>query len=108
MKIYKLTQTVNDNYDTYDSVIVVAENEEEARSINPDGDNFNSDGTITITTGRNEGQIVREGMEKNFLRSDYDWEVSSWCNRNEVKVQYIGQAEEGIEEGILLASFNAG
>ncbi len=35
MKIYKLWQDVNNGYDTYDSIIVCAENEEEAKRIHP-------------------------------------------------------------------------
>jgi hypothetical protein len=31
MNIYKLSQTVNNDYDTYDSAVVVAESEEAAR-----------------------------------------------------------------------------
>ena len=35
MKIYKISQDVNTDYDTYDAAIVCAENEDEARLINP-------------------------------------------------------------------------
>jgi len=35
MKIYKISQNVNNDYDTYSDAIVCAENEEEARIINP-------------------------------------------------------------------------
>ncbi len=31
MKLYKISQNINNNYDTYDSAIVCAENEDEAR-----------------------------------------------------------------------------
>ena len=34
-KLYLLTQNVNSGYDTFDSCIVVAENEEEAKNIRP-------------------------------------------------------------------------
>jgi len=36
--IYVLSQNQNRGYDTYDSCIVVATSEEEARTINPNGD----------------------------------------------------------------------
>ena len=36
MKIYEISQDENNAYDTYDSAIVCAENEEEAKKINPD------------------------------------------------------------------------
>ena len=35
MKIYKLSQDLNDGYDAYDSFIVIAKNEDEARLIHP-------------------------------------------------------------------------
>ena len=35
MKFYKLSQNFNTSYHTYDSCIVCAENEEEARKIHP-------------------------------------------------------------------------
>ena len=35
MKLYKIWQEVNNDYDTYDSAIVCAENEEEAKAIHP-------------------------------------------------------------------------
>jgi len=37
MKIYKLSQNVNNSYDTYDSAVVAADNETEAKIINLGG-----------------------------------------------------------------------
>ncbi len=37
MNIYLLTQDINNDYDTYDSVVVSAETEEEARLMHPRG-----------------------------------------------------------------------
>jgi hypothetical protein len=37
MKLWIISQTVNNNYDTFDSAVVAAETEEEARNINPGG-----------------------------------------------------------------------
>lgn len=36
LKLYKISQTVNIEYDTFDSAIVVAESKEKARLIRPD------------------------------------------------------------------------
>jgi len=86
MNIYKISQDVNDNYDTYDSAIVAAHSEKEAKMMHPHRGNFydkpNWDGTV-------------EGY-------------SSWCNVEDVKIRHIGIALEDIKEGIILASFNAG
>jgi hypothetical protein len=40
MNLYLISQDDRDDYDTYDSAVVAAETEEEARSINPSGDEF--------------------------------------------------------------------
>lgn len=37
LKLYLLSQDENSDYDTYDSMVVCAENELEARNIHPDG-----------------------------------------------------------------------
>lgn len=81
MRLYKLSQNVNNGYDTYDSCIVAAENEDEAAEIHPDG------------------------FLNNTLEND-EW--YTWCRIEDVKVEYIGEAKEGIERGVILASFNAG
>ncbi len=38
MKLYKISQEVNNNWDTYDSAIVLANSEFEARRMHPSGD----------------------------------------------------------------------
>ena len=38
MNLYKISQTENDGYDTYDSAVVVADTEESARNMNPRGE----------------------------------------------------------------------
>ncbi len=37
MKLYRISQSVNDDWDTYDSVIVMANSEFEAQRIHPSG-----------------------------------------------------------------------
>lgn len=37
MKLFKISQTVNKDYDTYDSAVVCAENVDEARKMHPYG-----------------------------------------------------------------------
>ena len=37
MKLWKISQTVNEDYDTFDSAIVAAMTKEEARNIHPSG-----------------------------------------------------------------------
>lgn len=82
MKLYLLSQTVNNDYDTYDSVIVCAESEDKARLIRPD-------------------------MTKWDQVSPYYY--GSWVKTSdEVNVKYLGEADSTISQGVVLASYNAG
>lgn len=76
MKLYLISQDVNNDWDTYNSLVVAAKNEEEARNTNP--------------VGRVE------------------WPYRNWCAPEQVKVQLIGEAVDGIEKGVICASFTAG
>lgn len=77
MKLYLISQTENDGYDTYDSAVVAAETEEAARQISPSG--------------------------------EFGAQFGSWCKTPAaVTVKCIGDAVDGTEAGVVLASFNAG
>lgn len=81
MKLYLILQTENNYYDTYDSAVVAAESEDIARKIDPSGNGLT-------------------------LWNEPD---SAWCKTQEaVKVNYLGEAKEGTEVGVICASFNAG
>ena len=78
MNLYLISQDENEEYDTYDSAIVCAANEDEARNTKPDARPWGA-------------------------------RFSSWCSSpDKVKVRLVGVAAEGVEPGVLLASFNAG
>lgn len=78
MNLYLLSQDENNDYDTYDSMVVAAESEEEARNIMPGAYNWDD---------------------------RYNAWCSS---PDKVKVRSIGVAVEGTKKGTILASFNAG
>ncbi len=83
MNLYKISQDVNDNYDTYDSAVVVAETEDKARKIHPSEYEQQWDGTTNL--------------------------YSSWTAIENVQVEYIGIAALGLQPGtIICSSFNAG
>ena len=90
MNIYKLTQNINNDYDTYDSIIVCAESPDEARLIHPSSSN------------------------NDFAENDFDeagYPYSCWVNKDQIskiKVKLVGVASREIKKGVLLASFNAG
>ena len=82
MKLYIISQEVNTGYDTYDSAVVAAESEEDAKTIHPGG----------------ETEPVRE-IDRHFYE---------WCGLAHVKVELIGVAVKGTKRGVIVASYKAG
>lgn len=79
MKLYLISQTENSGYDTYDSAVVAAVDEDAARSTLP------------------------SEYEK------WNDVMSAWCKSpSDVTVEYIGEAKEETKAGVVCASFNAG
>ncbi len=85
MKLWIISQGENTYYDTYDSAVVAAETEAEAKAIHPDG----------IDPSK-----ASEGMAIHLRRI--------WCEPEHVTVRYIGEADPSVAAGVVLASFNAG
>ena len=81
MNIYKLSQSKNESYATYDSAIVTAKDEEKARYLHPNG------------------SIDWDGIDEKY---------SSWASAEDIDIELIGKAKKGTKEGVILASFNAG
>ena len=80
MKLYLLEQNDNNNYDTYDSCLVCAENEADARTIAPNGNEFKESERWS------------------------DWALS----KDSITCEEIGEANDKQERGVVIASFNAG
>jgi len=78
MNLYKISQTENNGYDTFDSAIVCAASEGDAKTINPDGREW--------------------GDEWSFWCKSPD----------DVTVELLGTALDGATRGVVLGSFNAG
>ena len=81
MNIYLISQSVNNAYDTYDSAVVIAEDEEMAKMTHPD-DSKNWDG---IGLGEH-----------------------SWCAAVDVDAKLVGTANSDHPIGVVCASYNAG
>ena len=97
MKIYLLSQDFLNDYDIYDSAIVIAENEDEARKIHPNR-------LVThITNGQWMGTYPGGGEYK---KESFDWVRCSDIDK--ISVKYIGEASKEQQKGLVLASFNAG
>lgn len=94
MKLWKISQNVNGGYDTYSDAVVAAETEEEARHMHPSGYYFWEDRRWTAT--RKDGTKYDEGN------------YGSWATPDQVKVDLLGEACEGISAGMICESFHAG
>jgi|688.fasta_scaffold01636_6 hypothetical protein len=104
MKLYKISQEENRDYDTYDSAVVIAESEDEARLIHPywygecpyfwrESDEkwcYKADGRVVDT----------------YVKANYG--TLSWTSPEFVQVEYLGEAKEGSVTSIVCSSFNAG
>ncbi len=81
MKLFLISQTQNNDYDTYDSAVVTAPDEETAKGMNPEN-----------------GEPVAKWRRRR----------PTWCSGPEhVTMRYIGEAVD-VEQGVVCASFNAG
>jgi len=85
MNIYKISQTEHNDYDTYDSAVVVAEDEESAKKINPSGSN-----------------------DAEWWKMERSWNNPWITDLSKIKVKLIGEADDSVEKGVVVASFNAG
>lgn len=92
MNIYKIWRENDIGWDTYDSAVVIADNEEYARKIHPNGN-------ATFKFG--------EWYDNdNYIKSRYEDE---WCGLGDVKVELLGVADQTYTEPcVVLSSFNAG
>ena len=79
MNIYLISQSANDNYETYDAAVVVAESASKARRMNP-------------STLFNNSSDIREAWVE---------------DRKLVKVKFIGTTKRR-RPGVILASYHAG
>ena len=83
LRIYLISQKEVTGWDTYDSAIICAESEDAARRTHP-----NTYAGLTPA---------------------HPWESSTWCSSPDlVMAKLIGTAVEGLEPGVICASFNAG
>lgn len=98
MKLWKISQDSNIAYDTFDSAVVAAETEDEARNTHP-GDLSNN--PIELGTYGNHGGGVGGVDGVGGCNGD-------WVKPDKVTVEYIGEAKEGTPRGSICASFNAG
>jgi hypothetical protein len=91
LNLYKITQSANDDYDSYDSAIVAATSEEKAKLIHPSN-----------WTNKNQPEWYEDDNE---IKAVHDWTTP-----DNVQVELIGVVtNDKIKNGdVVVASFNAG
>ncbi|MGX9980735.1 hypothetical protein [Methylobacterium fujisawaense] len=91
MNLYRISQTVNDGYDTYDSAIVAAPDEATARKIHP-----SASGDLRMWVDGSDNK-------------DWIGHYPTWApHPDAVTATLIGIATASVPMGTVLASFNAG
>ena len=81
--LYHISQTVNNNYNTYDSAVVCAANTTDAKNTHPCS-----------------GELYSHEKE-------WEW-LSNWAMPEHVTAVVIGEAKSTQSTGVVCASFNAG
>lgn len=103
MKLYRISQTVNSGYDTYDSAVVAAESEEDARHMQPSGAvPADYDGEVFPIDKADDDAFLATWCEEHFCSRVFD----GWAQPKHVKVEYLGETQR--PRGVVCASFNAG
>lgn len=97
MKLWLISQDVNNNWDTFDSAVVAAESEEEARNTYPE--QFDMGGKKYWNGSKwmwslKDGRVIDHGS-------------GTWTEPDNVEVQFLADGYEG-QAGTVCASFNAG
>ena len=94
MKLYLISQTVNDDYDTYSDAVVAATSPKDARLTHPESNHTWLNDAAGWVITRNDGTTF----------SGFD----TWASPSDVKVEYLGDAKPCTKAGVICASFHAG
>ena len=93
MKLFVISQNINNDYDTYSDAVVAAPTAEDAQMMHP------SDKAVWHD---DKWWVVRaDGSEFSALRH-------TWVNPKQVKVTYLGEAKTYTKKSVICSSFNAG
>ncbi|RZK44556.1 MAG: hypothetical protein EOO61_03430 [Hymenobacter sp.] len=99
VNLYRISQNENNGWDTYDSAVVAAENEEAAKRVHP------SEYSEFFDEENKRWYSLSVNGDRYYGFASGDWARTV----DEVKVELIGTAVEGIQPGQrIVTSFNAG
>jgi len=96
MNIYLVKRTDHGGYDSYDSFVCYAEDEEQARYTYPNSSYRFIDGKLYSTH-------EYDGLNKEVTNVYNEWPIDT----DTLEIDYLGEAPHK-EAGVILASFNAG
>ena len=97
--LWKLSQDKNNDYDTYDSAVVVSSNPVAAKRIHP---------AVDSNTGKVMFQYV-EGDTWRWIHDGMLYGNRGWADPKDIEVTCIGEAADWLGEGaVVCSSFNAG
>ena len=95
MKLYLLSQQANNNYGTYDSLVVCAGSEEQARKISPSP-------YVKWDDSLNQWYSIHRTDSNDRYLDD------GWVNDLELIVcEYLGKAEPNQESGVICSSYTS-
>ena len=98
--LWKLSQDVNSDYDTYDSAVVVAPDRMSASMVHPE--RYSDDGEPVYYFDKID-DCWRETL------GDATSGMHGWCRPNDVKVVCVGKAADHLNAGdVVCSSYNAG
>ena len=99
LKLWKLSQDVNNDYDTYGAAVVASSNPVAAKRINPADDRKTGGPMFKYVDG--EGWYwVHDGTR---------FENHSWVDPKDIQVTCVGEAADWLGEGaVVCSSFHAG
>jgi len=104
MRLWLISQTENDDWDTYDMAVVAAETEEDARVMYP----RNGEDIRKLISSRVPPFNPVETFGEWYSRLDKyhhgDWVLDPAL----ITVRYLGRAGRGTQRGVICASFHAG
>ena len=105
--IWKISQVVNNGYDTYSDAVVIAADAEAARRTHPDGDHQWREGVHPDDPARSDWAVevkaARNPTLPQWLVGDY-----TWAPIQHVEVTLIGVVTGEAKPGVVCASFHAG
>jgi hypothetical protein len=96
--LWKLSQDVNNGYDTYSDAVVVSSNLDAAKLIHP-------------SVCRSTGLMMYHYVEGKWLFKDTDSEEGDacWADPKDIQITCVGEASDWLGEGaVVCSSFHAG